>query len=153
MNYLFFIPYRKKFRDQVFPVLIPNKYYKKYTNGSFIYRFLSFVGIFRNYLNILISKDEDVIGSLAFRFRYDLSSFSFRWFIYGVAVKEQFRGRGYGNNLMSESMRWCKERKINRIFLKVEPNNHSAINLYKKFGFRIINEKAPDKQLIMLKKL
>jgi len=149
---VFFIPYNNVYKSKVFPSLIPWNYYNRYTKSSTYYKILSFVGIYRTYLYLLIKENSKVIGSIAFRYRLNINSFSIECFIYGVAIKEKYRGKGYGNKIMNESIKWCQGKNINRIFLKVEADNHSAINLYKKFGFRVINEKALKNQLIMLKK-
>lgn len=56
-------------------------------------------------------------------------------FLYDVEVFEKYRGQGYGNDIISYML---KHYKINE--LTVEKTNTIAINLYKKFGFKIVKE-------------
>lgn len=129
------ISYKSDFKDQVFPSLAPWKYFNRYTNSSFIYKTLYFLGIYRNYLYILVKGKNQVLGSIVFRRKISLKDFLFKWFIYGVAIKEEQRGKGYGNILLEKSIEYLKLREISNVYLKVDSENLSAINLYKKFGF------------------
>lgn len=46
------------------------------------------------------------------------------------------RGKGYAKEAMIKTLRWgFHQLGLNRIFLKVETQNTTAINLYKKLGF------------------
>lgn len=54
-----------------------------------------------------------------------------------LAVKEKFRGQGYGESLLRAAIQKCQSRNIQRIFLHVDPLRTAAVCLYKKLGFRI----------------
>ncbi len=53
----------------------------------------------------------------------------------GIAVAAGHRGRGIGNALMSEALRWARTSGVEKIVLSVYPHNRPAIALYRKFGF------------------
>lgn len=53
-----------------------------------------------------------------------------------LGVSSQYRGKGYGESLVIEALRWLTEYKnIGNIALSVNSNNMAAINIYKKAGF------------------
>ncbi len=54
----------------------------------------------------------------------------------GLIVHQDYRGKGYGSFLMSCLVDEAKRRGLARIRLHVNPENTTAINLYKKFGFK-----------------
>ena len=143
--------YNNNFKNQVFPALVPLKYFKKYTSGSILFKILDFLNIYKSHFLLLINEDKTVLGSVVIRSRISLIRFKYKWYIYGGSVCNKYRGLGYGTNLLLRSLEWCKINNIKRIYLKVETDNNIAINLYKKFGFKVINEGAFKNQLIMLK--
>ena len=53
----------------------------------------------------------------------------------GMAVIEEWRGRGVGSALLAEAFRWAAWTGVEKIALSVYPHNQRAVNLYKKFGF------------------
>jgi [ribosomal protein S18]-alanine N-acetyltransferase len=61
---------------------------------------------------------------------------------FGIHPDEQ--GKGYGNILMEETMKYFKE-KTYQVKLEVHKDNFKAINLYKKYGFIDF----PDYELMM----
>jgi len=61
--------------------------------------------------------------------------------IYSLYVKKEFRGKGISNLLIKSIILSTKRRKnIKKIKLNVVKQQIPAINLYKKFGFKIIGE-------------
>jgi len=61
--------------------------------------------------------------------------------MYSVYIKKEFRGKGISNLLIKSIMLSIKRRKnIKKIKLNVVKQQIQAINLYKKFGFKIIGE-------------
>jgi ribosomal protein S18 acetylase RimI-like enzyme len=55
-----------------------------------------------------------------------------------IGILPEYRGLGIGSNLMERAIKFVEESKIiNRIELTVLENNENAINLYKKFNFKI----------------
>lgn len=55
--------------------------------------------------------------------------------IYGLGVLLEYRGRGYGRELLLLSIDKLKEMGSRRIILQVEINNKNALSLYKSCGF------------------
>ena len=53
----------------------------------------------------------------------------------GMAVIEEWRGRGVGSALLAEAFRWAAWTGVEKIALSVYPHNQRAVNLYEKFGF------------------
>lgn len=56
--------------------------------------------------------------------------------INNIAVKKEYRNMGFGKMLMEALIEKAKEQKIKAITLEVRVTNKSAINLYKKLGFK-----------------
>ena len=54
-----------------------------------------------------------------------------------LAVSEDFRGHGYGRQLLLESLKILRGNGIHNLQLTVEPNNIPAMSLYRKEGFEI----------------
>ena len=57
----------------------------------------------------------------------------------GIAIAEAFHGRGLGNLMMTHLLAFARIQKIPTIKLAVDIDNHSAIPLYQKFGFKEVN--------------
>jgi ribosomal protein S18 acetylase RimI-like enzyme len=57
--------------------------------------------------------------------------------IYGLGVHPEYRGRGYGREILMDSIVKLKERKVEEIMLQVATKNSNALNLYKSCGFEI----------------
>lgn len=55
--------------------------------------------------------------------------------ITNIAVKKEYRGKGYGKLLLSELISLAKLNGVNSMTLEVSVNNHRARNLYESFGF------------------
>lgn len=66
---------------------------------------------------------------------------------FGVCVLKRYWGLGIGTNLLKESIAWAESNEIKKITLNVLETNKKAINLYKKFGFKIEGVLIDDKFL------
>lgn len=55
----------------------------------------------------------------------------------GIVVRENFRGMGIGSKLMNSLIALARREGLRKIRLIVSADNHRAIKLYKKFGFKI----------------
>lgn len=82
-----------------------------------------------NYRLIGCVSDNNIVGYLSYCKVYDELEIS------SIAVLPEYRNKGIATLLMEEMI------KINfsKAFLEVRKSNISAINLYKKFGFELIN--------------
>lgn len=56
----------------------------------------------------------------------------------GIAVKDDYQGRGVGYKLMNELLALAKNKNVGRIYLEVLSVNAKALRLYQKYGFRIV---------------
>ncbi|MFJ8067103.1 GNAT family N-acetyltransferase [Psychrobacillus sp. NPDC096426] len=56
---------------------------------------------------------------------------------FGVCVLKDYWGYSIGTNLLKESINWADSNSITKITLNVLETNEKAVNLYKKFGFKI----------------
>ena len=54
-----------------------------------------------------------------------------------LIVKESDRRQSHGEALLKGAIEKCRTRKVQRIFLHVDPTRSAAMNLYKKFGFQV----------------
>lgn len=128
-------------------IFFPIKYFNQFTNRHFVIRILSLFKLYRNYLYLLIAPDGiEVLGCLVVRYRINRKSIKRNWWIYGVFIKENQRGKGLGKLLMDKAIEFMISNNANSIFLYVEKENKPAINLYNKYGFKII-EKSLDHKI------
>jgi ribosomal protein S18 acetylase RimI-like enzyme len=57
--------------------------------------------------------------------------------IYGFVVRPEYRGRGYGRQILEEAIRTIQAEGAKRILLDVETDNTNAIGLYRSCGFQV----------------
>jgi ribosomal-protein-alanine N-acetyltransferase len=56
------------------------------------------------------------------------------------AIRKKYQNKGYGSILLNKTLYISKQiSEINKVILNVKTTNNRAINLYKKFGFRIVD--------------
>jgi ribosomal protein S18 acetylase RimI-like enzyme len=60
-------------------------------------------------------------------------------YIYGFVVNAEFRGRGYGRQILAYMIAEIAAERPQPVFLEVETDNAPALALYHSFGFRITN--------------
>lgn len=74
-----------------------------------------------------------------------------------LAVKKEYRRRGIGSLLLQKVLEFARELKSTYVTLEVRQSNYAAINLYKRFGFKVIGVRKgyytnpTEDALIMLK--
>ncbi|XP_031503789.1 uncharacterized protein LOC116266630 [Nymphaea colorata] len=54
-----------------------------------------------------------------------------------LAVRENYRRKGYGEALLKAAIEKCRSRRIQRICLHVDPLRRPALCLYQKLGFQV----------------
>jgi len=54
-------------------------------------------------------------------------------------IDREHRGKGIGTEIMETFLERCKGKGIKRVRLEVKTTNKNAIELYKRFGFRIVD--------------
>lgn len=96
---------------------------------------------FRNIFYVIKNNDV-VIGYCIYYLKPALSfkGFEMQSVLSALAIDMNFRGKGFAEKLLKESIEEMKLNGIKVIALYVQINNHRAIQLYKKIGFRIITE-------------
>lgn len=55
---------------------------------------------------------------------------------FGGFVHRDYRGKGYGKELLKKTLKKAKELNFEKVLLKVKEENIIAINLYNKVGFK-----------------
>lgn len=64
----------------------------------------------------------------------------------GVFIKEEFRGKNLSSYLLNDLLKNCKE----DVYLTVDLENIIAYNIYKKFGFKVVDKQ--DRYYLMVYK-
>lgn len=85
--------------------------------------------------HILVLEESKVFAYIDFWLLYEQAE------ICKIAVVEPLRRKGAGSILLKEAMKIMLENGVERINLEVRTNNFAAIELYKKFGFEIVQTK------------
>ena len=79
------------------------------------------------FLNSLVSVDNEINGIIVYSLFYDRIEIEY------IIVPEKYRKKGIGSKLLSE----IEKENINNITLEVRESNITAINFYKKNGYKI----------------
>lgn len=67
-----------------------------------------------------------------------------RLFLSKLYIKKEHRGKGYASETFEFLKELCRENGLHGIWLTVNKNNESTINIYKHCGFKIIGEDVTD---------
>lgn len=88
------------------------------------------------YDKIFVYKVNDqMIGFINFSIIYDRSELNY------IFVLEKYRKKGYAKKMMDFFIDYVKNNNCLNITLEVRKSNISAINLYKKFNFKVIADR------------
>ena len=79
--------------------------------------------------------NKEIIGFINFSIIYDRSELSY------IFVLEKYRKKGYAKKMMDFFIDYIKNNNCLNITLEVRKSNISAINLYKKFNFKVIADR------------
>lgn len=79
------------------------------------------------FFNSLVSVDDKINGIIVYNLFYDRIEIEY------IIVPEEYRKKGIGSNLLLE----IEKENINNITLEVRESNITAINFYKKNGYKI----------------
>lgn len=69
---------------------------------------------------------------------FDIAGHPERWVLANVAVEPAWRRRGIGRALVAASIGRARARGARSLRLQVEPDNHTAVALYRGLGFRTL---------------
>lgn len=89
--------------------------------------------IFENAIRIEAWIDNSLIGLIAV-YQNNLKE---EMFITNVSIEKKYTGNGIADALMNELIVLFHSQKINKIKLEVDANNAKALNLYKKYNFKL----------------
>lgn len=78
----------------------------------------------------LAEKDEKIIGKVNIQLISRIGG------IYGLGVLPEYRGQGFGRQILTMAIEKLKEQKPMKIMLQVAAENLNALNLYRSCGFR-----------------
>ena len=81
--------------------------------------------------HFVYEKDGEVVGFYIVSHVADLGE------IFTIAVDLDHRGEGIGEKLLNHLIEKCYEANLSEIWLEASTKNIPAVNLYKKFGFKI----------------
>ncbi len=84
--------------------------------------------------NIYILNNE-IVAFISYRILYERAELDY------IFVKEEARKKGIASMLIADMIEKCKENNVETIDLEVNSSNERAINLYQKFGFKIIGKR------------
>lgn len=77
---------------------------------------------------IVLEKEKKIIGTVW------LTHDSRRSYMHHFGVHPEYQGKGYGNVLMDETVKFLREKNY-QVKLEVHKDNYKALNLYRKYGF------------------
>lgn len=80
---------------------------------------------------IVYEEDNKIVGFLVYDLIYERCEIEY------IAVIEEYRNKQIASNLLEYVINDCKLNNVVNISLEVNVNNISAINLYKRFDFKI----------------
>ena len=86
-----------------------------------------------NFISYMAEIDGKIIGKI------HLSITNNNGFIYGFGVRPEFRGNGYGREILNLAMDIFKKKSIGDIFLDVACQNKIALGLYESCGFEEVS--------------
>lgn len=78
---------------------------------------------------LLLKLNKEIIGSLI------AEKYRKAYTIRQVAIAEDYRGKGYGRELMVHILTFLRDKRDADIILYVDPLNTVAVSLYKSLGF------------------
>ncbi len=92
-------------------------------------------GLFANDFEFyLLFSQRDVVGSIGLRFQNEHPE------IKRLFVKEEYRGRGYGIQLLEFALQHCRRRGYLKIQLETGTRQPDAIDIFEKHGFQKIGQ-------------
>ena len=81
----------------------------------------------------VIEEKNNIIGFITYSIIYERAE------IIDIIIDEKYRNKGYATLLLEKVFDIIKDNNCENITLEVNSNNKSAINLYKKSGFKIVS--------------
>lgn len=101
-----------------------------------------YVKDFGNYKDdncIVAEYDNKIVGACWTRIMNDYGHIDDNTPSFAISLYEQYRGKGIGTKLMETMLKLLREKGYKKTSLAVQKNNY-AVKMYKKVGFKIIDE-------------
>jgi len=89
-----------------------------------------------------------IVGYGVITFGYDLEFSGSDSFVTELFVASEFRGRGFGRDLLDSLVRTLRERGTKAVHLMVRPENKRARSLYESRQFRVVPRLLMTKRLV-----
>lgn len=90
----------------------------------------------KNSCIIIAESDNNIVGVCYMNiYGFDSEQGPIAW-LREIAVHPDYQGKGIGYSLIYSGLNWGKEQGAIRSFLAADLENHNAIRLYEKFGYR-----------------
>ncbi len=103
-------------------------FFNRWDNQDFLFYVLS-----KNYIFSVLKYNNSVIGfCLSFISNYESE-------LYKIAISKDYQNLGFGKLLLRLHLAYLTLFEVKQNYLEVNINNHKAINLYKKLGYKEIN--------------
>lgn len=84
---------------------------------------------------ILLMEEEEIIGYGILRILASEGELE------SIAIREEYRGRGYGRLLLEEFLRIAELAGTEKLFLEVREGNQAGIQLYESAGFKVFSRR------------
>ena len=111
-----------------------SKYNKNLADNFVVNNYFENIYLNKNNLLLISVIDNEIVG-YAFAKKISSDEIIKSVLIDGIYVIESARNKGIATKLIERIQKWCKEKEIDEIKIKVVIANKSAYNLYKKLGF------------------
>lgn len=111
-----------------------SKYNKNLADNFVVNNYFENIYLNKNNLILISVIDNEIVG-YAFAKKISTDEIIKSVLIDGIYVIESARNKGIATKLIERIQKWCKEKEIDEIKIKVVIANKSAYNLYKKLGF------------------
>ncbi len=131
------IPYSNKYAPYL-DKCVPARYIKRYLNRG-IYHVLSLLQIYHSDFYVYKVENE-IVGCILIRTKRD-KHFHKTYWIYSVLIFPEYRGKGYSKELMRLAIEKCD---ASCVYLCVNKENITAINLYHQIGFHKVGDRNDD---------
>lgn len=122
--------------------VVNEKYLNKYLNKPFQFRVLKFLKLFESTFYVLENNEGLILASGVIRRKFNIKHFKYTYWLYGIEVVKEQRGRGIGSVLVSKIMGELRHSGVGKVYLKVDKQNISALKMYHKLGFIDVHSSA-----------
>lgn len=98
-----------------------------------------------------INDGQKVVGFTMFAFDEEFEKKEDRYWLWQLKIDKNYQGRGYAQSIFPNIIRYFKEHGAKVITLSTKPDNHNALHIYKKYGFKENGEMNGEEIVLKLK--